>query len=715
MTENVKTAVFLCVAFVAVCLAGLVTYWNAILGGASIAGTGPASMVGQHLVEEFDPLKAVSLEIVEFDEDTAAVRPFLVAQTDVKEGKRLWCIPSHDNYPADAEEHLAEAATSLMGLTVLSLASDSPGDHELYGVKAPDPTLLKVGATGVGTQVTMKDLAGKTLVSLIIGKEVPGQSGLRYVRRVGEDAVYVVELKADKLSTKFEDWIEEDLLKLNPWDIRQVWIRDYSVDELRGTILQRGEMVLEYDDMADPRWRMVQDTRFEQGEMVAVEMAPDEKLDTARLDDLKYALDDLKIVDVRRKPPGLSADLRATGDFEKNREAVESLAACGFYVARVDGQVELFSNEGEIRVLMKDGVEYVLRFGEIAGSSGGEKKEDQPASAEGAERPSETAGLNRYLFVTAQFNPDGIPKPEIKELPPEEPAQQPANGQGSSTGAGEGSAAAPSGQDSRGEDQTQSGATNSAAGTAAPADDQPSADQADAGQAQEPPAQAGGSQTATAEETTAQSEAASADQSQSEAQQQSDAESERERIKRENQRAQEEYQQKLEDGRKRVDELNARFADWYYIISDEVYRKIHLSRENIVTKKESAEEGQKGEEEQPAGHEEGTQTGTSGEETPAGQSGTEQPAGAQPAGAEQPGPESPSGQPSVEEQSAATQPPATQPGAEPGEDQSRPQPRGEQPATGEQGSAKTPGQDQSPVDVFDRLKDAGPEGPQPDN
>ena len=41
----------------------------------------------------------------------------------------------------------------------------------------------------------------------------------------------------------------------------------------------------------------------------------------------------------------------------------------------------------------------------------------------------------------------------------------------------------------------------------------------------------------------------------------------------------------MEAGKKRVGELNARFADWYYVISDDVYQKIHLSRDQIVKKK----------------------------------------------------------------------------------------------------------------------------------
>ena len=42
---------------------------------------------------------------------------------------------------------------------------------------------------------------------------------------------------------------------------------------------------------------------------------------------------------------------------------------------------------------------------------------------------------------------------------------------------------------------------------------------------------------------------------------------------------------KIESGKQKVKELNDRFADWYYVISDDVYRKIHLNHDDIVQKK----------------------------------------------------------------------------------------------------------------------------------
>jgi hypothetical protein len=41
----------------------------------------------------------------------------------------------------------------------------------------------------VGMRVTIRDKSGKDLLSLIIGKEVPGRPGLRYIRRAGQDPI----------------------------------------------------------------------------------------------------------------------------------------------------------------------------------------------------------------------------------------------------------------------------------------------------------------------------------------------------------------------------------------------------------------------------------------------------------------------------------------------------------------------------------------------
>ena len=52
------------------------------------------------------------------------------------------------------------------------------------------------------------------------------------------------------------------------------------------------------------------------------------------------------------------------------------------------------------------------------------------------------------------------------------------------------------------------------------------------------------------------------------------------------------YEEKLNKAREKVDKLNFRFADWYYVISEAEYRKIHLGRPDVVKAKEgTAEQG----------------------------------------------------------------------------------------------------------------------------
>lgn len=486
------------------------------------------------LFPEFkDPLAAASLEIVDYDESTASIEPFKVAMVNNR-----WSIPSHDNYPTDAKDQLSKVAASLIGLKVLEVASDSPGDHGLYGVLDPDPKSLKAGATGVGTRVIMRDKNDKVLVNLIVGKAVPGRDGLHYVRVAGQDPVYTVALKTDKLTTKFSDWIETDLLKLNAWDIKQIQIHDYSIDELAGRPLPRAQLTIAYNDTGDPRWKFTEDKVFKNQQWVDGKLGDDEELNSTVLDDMKNALDDLKIVDVTRKPAGLSANLRATGTFYSDRETVSSLAAKGFYVARMQDYYELLSNDGEVRVLMKDGVQYVLRFGQIAGTGGeGKTKGKTDKQAKKDEKPKEESssqGVNRYLFVMAEFNPEAIPKPELQPLPEEKPEEKPAE-------------KAPAGKNP--EDKT----PGDKAAPSKPEEKKP------------------------------------------EQKAKTDLKAERERIEKENKRKQEEYEQKIKDGEKRVKELNDRFADWYYVIADSVYQKIHLNREKIVKKKEKKEEGKKDE------------------------------------------------------------------------------------------------------------------------
>ncbi|MBN1396277.1 MAG: DUF4340 domain-containing protein [Pirellulales bacterium] len=530
MNETTKTLTFVALAAV-VALVVIFTLPKAQM-------IDPEDQRGKPLYPDFDdPLAVTGVEIVKYNEESAEVISFEVAQKEVK-GKTRWVIPSHYDYPADAKDRVADAASALMGLRIFEVAGDQRGDQQEFGVVEPDPKKLRVGATGVGDRVVMRDAEGKTLLDLVIGKkartdqDAKATAEQRYVRKVGENPIYVVELNTSALSTKFDDWIERNLLDIQSWDVRRLWLRDYSVDELNGALIQRGEIRVSYDDAGKERWKLIEDLKFAAGKWEPVKPAEDEELNTDKLNEMLAALDDLKIVDVSPKPAGLSADLKADADFINRDEAVESLARKGFFVAKLNDRVELFSNEGEVRVTMKDGVEYVLRFGEIATGSAPVETEK---SAEGEPGKDADKGVNRYLFVMTEFNPEIIPKPQFEPLPDEAPSPQAAKEAPEQPK----EAAAEGDSKKEGEEAKPDGAKSD--------EEKPA----------EPPAKTP-----------------------------AEIKIERERIEKDNQRKQDEYDLLVEEGKNRVAELNARFAGWYYVISNDVYKKIHLTRSELIKKKE---------------------------------------------------------------------------------------------------------------------------------
>lgn len=327
-----------------------------------------------------DPNGATTLEVVEFDDATASARPFKVTNQ-----RGRWTIPSHHDYPADGKERLAKTAASLIALVKEDVRSDNPADHEACGVADP---LETKGASlkGRGKRVTVRGGKDQVLAELVVGKPVPEREGLRFVRLPGQKRVYTARMDTD-VSTKFEDWIERDLLRVERDAIEHVTLEDYSIDERTRQVNTRDRVVL---NKRDGRWEM---DRIEAGQ----------ELDMGKLQGLLSAVDELNIVGVRPKPPGLSGSLRRPeGGLRLTPADAASLQSRGYYFAR-DGR--LLSNEGELRVRTHDGVTYTLRFGEVVSGSGDAVS---AGTALGGEKKAGAPGENRYLFITTTFDPRSV-------------------------------------------------------------------------------------------------------------------------------------------------------------------------------------------------------------------------------------------------------------------------------------------------------------------
>lgn len=627
MSEATKTLTF---CGVAAAVAGLATFvaWP--------SATKPTdNQAGKMLFAEFkDPLTAASMKIITFDEEQGKLDTFEVRKDRETE---LWTIPSRDGYPADAIEQMKVAANSLVDVKILDVQTTNAEDHDDLGVVEPKMETLEVGDEGVGRLVTFKNDKQETLASMIIGDPVKDAEEKRYVRIPNQDPVYVVKFDDSSLTNNFTDWIEDDLLQLSSIDIDQVEIKDYTASlGQRGISLNRRYTAVVDQDNND--WTLAKLSEYDEKdprkEPVDRELSGDEPLNKTKLNELKNALDDLKIVGVFRKPEGVSETLKASKDLLSDQEAITSLAQRGFYPIDVgtDGQAEILSANGELSVSLEAGVKYVLRFGNIAGVS---QSSDDTESEDGDEADS---GVNRYLFVTTLVDQSKFPAPELQSVPQtleeldalmnppvqkedtseaELPAEDAEADESSPEGDADSEAEMPTDEPKEPKATEEASEISSDEAKDEEPKDIPEGEteasgegvatgsgQAQDGDVKEDPeveVKESEEVSATVEESAKEvpaSEEPMASEPESEAEADSEMteeereellEATQEKITKSNQRMLDARKDQLAEAEKEVRDLNARFADWYYVIPETTYTQLRISQEDLL-KAESEEE-----------------------------------------------------------------------------------------------------------------------------
>ncbi len=565
--------------------------------------------VGQTFFPDFtDPTVATALNVSVIDPDQIEAKEFSVQRT----ANGRWVIPSHHNYPADAEDQLARTASSVIGIKRGAMVTRWEADHARYGVVNPKVDTLGVDQVeGVGKRLMLLGEDESVLADYIIGKQVDGESDQYYVRHPDEDEVYVATLNID-LSTKFTDWIKTDLLDINNWDVVHVALNDYQFDELRGTVTQRDVTTLSRTSSSDD-WKM------DGLDIEAFEIDKDAMRETVN------TIADLKIAGVRPKQQGLTPELRLDRSALKSQRDVErlqsDLLARGFLLQPADNgnpdDLKLISREGELTAATNDGLVYNLYFGRVftgsseeleigLGSSGDkeqaetettenhqavgdesgeEKKADQTTSDQttsdqtGSEKDSEhedskdepqssdqtptaSGKPGRYVFVTVGFDKQHLGEEPTKPVEPEMPAelkQQDSTAEKASA------------------DDTDQKSSSAESATSEPSQSEETKQAGDAEQATE-----------TAQE-----------------------ESEEDRLKKlreEYEKEKEDYeadlkkwdsfQEKIKEGKEKADEINRRFAQWYYVIPGEDFDKLALSKSDLIKEKEKESKDDESAEEQ---------------------------------------------------------------------------------------------------------------------
>ncbi|MBN4074017.1 DUF4340 domain-containing protein [bacterium AH-315-E10] len=340
-----------------------------------------------------DPLTSTELTVINFNEALGMATPFNVT---LKKGR--WLIPSHHNYPADAKEKMESIAAGLIGIIKDEIRSEQPADHAALGVINPDDMSVS-SISGRGTRVTLKNKSGQILCDYIIGKDVEGKDGFKYVRIPKQNRTYAAKIDLS-FSTEFSDWVETDLLQLSAVNINQLNFRNYSINE--GKMIQGKSFQL---TQKESKWSITG-------------MPADKEINTQKVTSVTTTLSDLEITGVRKKPEGLASFLKVAKKGLSQMDMI-SLNNKGFYIHKN----QLFSNEGELHILTKDAVVYVIRFGELffgtglditAGAETDQSKKDENEKKKGS--------ANRYIFITADFSPEHKPEPEKPGTKPEKPA-----------------------------------------------------------------------------------------------------------------------------------------------------------------------------------------------------------------------------------------------------------------------------------------------------
>jgi hypothetical protein len=436
MKETGRTLSFVGVALVS---AAVAWYVNA---GAKPAEAEAFAKVGTEFYPDFtDPLKAGSLEITSYDKTAKETQSF-----EVEFQRGLWRIPSHHGYPADAKDRLENAATSLIGITRQALVGRRSNAHERFGVIAPPETSSAVeldseSLDGVGQRMTLKDKSGNVLADYILGKRVAGQPNLYFVRKPDEDETYHAEIDLD-VSTKFGDWVEKDLLKLNRENLLSMEFS--SIDELRQVITPSGRpLVIPVKQTA-----IVHRPETGTGTKWLIDDLNEakEQVNTSEIGTIQTGLDSLELNGVRPKLKGLTPELTVDeGQFPKNqnpgdyfRDLQRELGARGFLLAPPIEETEqekfvLFGKGGELTAKTNEGLAYHMHFGnafsgtehdievgktEVADEEGNEA-DDPEKSEDSTDKPKTT--LNRYLFIRVELDESLLGKAPVKPEEPEKP------------------------------------------------------------------------------------------------------------------------------------------------------------------------------------------------------------------------------------------------------------------------------------------------------
>jgi len=305
--------------------------------------------VNQNLFETYETSDVRSISITHFSDDSNRMEQFALR----RKGER-WVIPGAGDFPATRIARIGEVAKSLLDRKVLALQTKDEQGHVEFGVVDPTESKNSPNRSSLGMRVDLQDRNRIDIASLIIGNVVKdGSKGAKryYVRVPGQPAVYELEIPKQIFSTRFQDWVDPNLLELPPpgvdeVSIAQVFVDQYRLDpeklaDAKRENVYRSRFDLEKNALKETLFESWKDDEFSKQEVS--ESQQQELLLTLR------SLGNIRYIDVIGKPKSVAKLLRdPSQDLDKSK--LEPLQQFGFRASE-EGQLEA-SNGERVRLLV---------------------------------------------------------------------------------------------------------------------------------------------------------------------------------------------------------------------------------------------------------------------------------------------------------------------------------------------------------------------------
>lgn len=371
-----------------------------LLGAIVLHPTEPDAELASDTDKPFFPAFTNPADCREIQVEEANPKSGAVSRFNVKFTDKGWIIPSHQNFPVDKQNQVAEIAGQFIGLKKEQIVSESAADHDKYGLNAPDS---QSPADSRGRLIEFKDATGQTLAKFIVGRQPEEAYGKRYVRLPESPRCYQVTLNLT-LSTKFQDWVQTDILELGAQQIKGITLNNYRIQGgfLSANVSARETLVL---SRQDKDWLL-------EGLNSETEELDTEKLKSSVL----RTIDLLKIYDVQPRIEDLrkfieEGKIRPTPDSTSQAFVESSFLhfANGFWrgdpkPGAADPRPCLMGEEGEIRVHHEDALRYTLRFG-------------KPVMRQDVDHDTGTTSEKEYIHLMVVVDYDASLSPE-PTLPP---------------------------------------------------------------------------------------------------------------------------------------------------------------------------------------------------------------------------------------------------------------------------------------------------------